>query len=155
MTEALTMFDGCDPTKLPKLPPPRVAGGQMVAGYLDGPCRWPGSGWSAFPHARKVRISIEANVLADVFDWENGTASLTVVRHSIALRAQVYLPSVVYCSRSRWEIAKQDLSGLPVAWWVADWTGKEHLVEGSVATQWARYPYYDVSIVAPGWPKGA
>lgn len=95
----ITMFDGCDPAKLPKLP-------QMVAGYIDGPCKWPGAGWSMFPHARKVRISIEGNELADVFDWEHGTAPLAVVRASVAYRARAYLPSVVYCSLATWETAR-------------------------------------------------
>ena len=143
-----TMFDACNPDNIPKLP-------QMVAGYLDGPCKWPGEGWSRWPRAVKVRISTQANVLADVFDWEQGTAALGAVRQSVASRARAYLPSVVYCSLSRWPLAKSQLEGLPVAWWVADWTGHEHLVAGSVATQWGSSPDYDVSAVADSWPKGA
>ena len=143
-----TMFDGCNPANLPKRP-------QMVAGYLDGPCRWPGEGWSRWPNAVKVRISIEANVLADVFDWENGTVALPLVADAVRKRAAAYLPSVVYCSLSNWDTAKQQLANLPVAWWVADWTGHEHLVAGSVATQWGSYPSYDISTVAESWPKGA
>ena len=142
-----TMFDGCNPANLPKRP-------QMVAGYLDGPCRWPGEGWSRWPNAVKVRISIEANVLADVFDWEQGTAPLGAVRTAIEHRAQVYLPSVVYCSLASWPTAKRNLGGLPIAWWVADWTGVEHRVEGAIATQWASLANYDISVVL-GWPKGA
>lgn len=145
-----TMFDACDPANIPTLP-------QMVAGYLDGPCKdnWQGPAWSRWPRAQKVRITDEANPLADVFDYERGTAPLAQVRTAVADRAKAYLPSVVYVNESNWSTAKQDLRGLPVAWWVADPTGKEHLVPGSVATQWGWFGTYDISLVADAWPKGA
>ena len=144
----LTMFDACNPSKLPKLP-------KMIAGYIDGPCKWPGAGWSMFPTATKVRISVEANELADVFDWEQGTSPLSAVRQAIEHRAQAYLPSVVYCSLASWPTAKRNLGGLPIAWWVADWTGVEHCVAGATATQWASLADYDISAVLPSWPKSA
>lgn len=145
----IPMFDACLPGNVPG-----KGSSAWVAGYLDGPCKWPGEGWSAFPLRRKVRITTQANELADVFDWEHGTATLTSVRYAIEYRARSYLASVVYCSFLTWDTAKSALNGLPVAWWVADWTGKDHLVPGSVATQWGSFPTYDASTVdRNGWPK--
>ena len=142
----LIMWDGCDPVNLPRK-------ARVVAGYIDGPCRWPPGGWSAFPKARKVRITTTANVLADVFDWERGTASLGRVRQAVLDRSFAYLPSVIYVSLSKWAVAEAALEGLSVAWWVADWTGEPHLPAGAVACQYASLADYDVSVVSPAWPR--
>ena len=142
----LTMWDGCNPIDLPRK-------ARMVAGYIDGPCKWPPEGWSTFPEARKVRITTTANPLADVFDWERGTASLSQVRQAVLDRADAYLPSVVYVSVSEWAVAKAAVDLLPVAWWVADWTGRPHLPAGTVACQYASLADYDLSVVSRAWPQ--
>ena len=142
----VTMWDACDPAHIG--PHARV-----VAGYLDGPCKWPPEGWSMFPRARKVRITTLANPLADVFDWEAGTVGLDAVRAAVMDRMDAYLPSVVYCSASKWAAAKAAVDLLPVAWWVADWTGQPHLPAGAVACQYASLTDYDLSVVSPAWPK--
>lgn len=114
----ITQLDACRPEALKA---PGVPKAERVAGYLDGPCQWPAPGWSAFPGVPKVRISDQADVLADVFDWEHGTASLRMVRGSVAFRAGACLPSAVYVAESGWDMAAGVLVGLPIVWWVAAW----------------------------------
>ena len=153
----ITQLDACTPGALKA---PVVPKAQRVAGYLDGPCQWPGSGWSDFPGIPKVRITTVANDLADVFDYEHGTASLRMVRGAVAVRARVYLPSAVYVDQANWETAFGELQGLPVVWWVAAWGASSWPVlrAGSrtiraAAWQEASLKYWDVSRVNDAaWP---
>ena len=154
----ITQLDACTPgaLKAPGLPK-----AQRVAGYLDGPCQWPGSGWSEFPGVPKVRITDRANDLADVFDYERGTASLRMVRGAVVVRARVYLPSAVYVAESNWETALGDLQGLPVVWWVAAWGASTwpvlrgvggHIIKAA-AWQEISMPDWDLSHVDDvAWP---
>jgi hypothetical protein len=151
----VTLLDGVIPGPLLNEP------SDGVAGYIDGNWRWPGAGWTMFPSRRKVRISVWANELADVFDWENGNSSLAEVKDRVQLRATAYLPSVIYCNASSWAEAKAYLKGLPVAWWIAAWTGSTtppaRPMAGACAWQWRGGPglAYDSSVVDseiwPGW----
>lgn len=128
----------------------------VVMGYIDGLARWPAGAWSMFPKARKIRISIEANPLADVFDFENGTAGLDKVAQAVELRSAAYLASVVYVSESRWGEAKSALVNLPVAWFIAAWGGPPPSapMAGAVAWQWFSGPEFDESVVSPSaWPQ--
>lgn len=150
----LTGYDACDYRDIPRKIGRRIA----VFPYLDGPCKWPAEAFTAFrstllrPVAGLWRITTEANELAEVFDWEAGTAPLALVNDAIAKRSAAYLPSVVYVSLSKWDDAKAAVR-FPVAWWVADWTGRPHLPEGASACQFTSFPSYDQSVLAPGFPQ--
>lgn len=112
MTTLITGYDSAAPQNIPK-------GAQCVLGEIDESYAWAARWWTAFRDARKFRISLLANVLADVFDFENGSAPLFDVRNAVAERASVYLPSVLYCDIANLETAEQKLINLPVAWWIA------------------------------------
>ena len=150
----IEQYDACDPHAL------KGFGGGRRAGYVDGECKWPAEGWSMFPGVPKVRISVLANDLADVYDWEKGTAPLSSVRAVVLFRSLVYLPSAVYCSQSSWPAAAAALEGLPVVWWVAGWSTKTWPVLEiagktirAAAWQFASLPTYDVSRVdTTAWP---
>jgi len=147
----IVMLDACYPRVIAKA--------KMVAGYLDGPCKWPAGAWTRFPKARKVKISIYANYLADVFDYEKGTYSLDQVRAVVRYRATAYYSSVLYCSENNLEVARGAMSGLPVAFWVADWTGKLPTLPDIAAKKWVAQQAisttrYDESLVnLNAWPN--
>ena len=150
----VNQYDACNPYALDKVKADRVAG------YLDGPCAWPAHGWSMFPGIPKVRITTTANLLADAYDWEKGTAPLFAVKAQITFRSKAYLPSAVYCSEDKWEDAYKALEGLPIVWWVAAWDATDWpvLKVGSktiraAAWQYASFPTYDASRVDDvAWP---
>jgi hypothetical protein len=153
----ITMLDAASPGFLAhtsSATPPFDA----VAGYIDGGGTWAGNYWSAFPTKRKIRISVEANPLADVFDFETGTAGLLSIKDSVIERAEAYIASVVYCQLSNWQTCKNALDGLPVAWWVAAWvtgTPPSRPMAGACAWQYKGGPSldFDTSVVDTSlWP---
>lgn len=151
-------YDACNPDNLAFVNGHKSS--VRVAGYLDGPCVWPGEGWSKFPGRPKVRITTTANDLADVYDWEHGTAPLSAVKAQVLFRAKAYLPSAVYCDEASWEEAFGKLEGLPVVWWVAAWGAAAWPVLKvgartirAAAWQELSWPTYDASHVdAEAWP---
>jgi hypothetical protein len=158
VTFLVAMADSCDWRNLHSHKNPTSYSLAMVAGYIDGPCRWSPEGWSAFPNLRKVRISVEANPLADVFDIEKGTASIDAVLRAIRLRASASLSSVIYSSYSNLPPLQAATKDLPVAWWVAWWvtppTREAYLANDWAGRQFLNAQWFDYSVVdMDRWPK--
>lgn len=147
----LTMYDSAAPQFIPVT-------AKAVAGYIDGD-KWAPEYWTRFKSARKFRISIAANPLADIFDVETGTAGILSVKEAVASRANVFLSSVVYCSLDNWPTNKQALADLPVAWWIADYLENGHTpsapMEGAAGWQYVSInPRYDISVIdTASWPN--
>jgi hypothetical protein len=116
MTTLLTMYDSAAPEMIP-------SDALAVAGYIDEGNAWQSQYWSRFPNARKQRISLLANPLADAFDFENGSANMSQVRNAVEARAAVYLSSIMYMDISNVGTVHSFVSGSPVAYWVAWWWG--------------------------------
>jgi len=147
----VTMYDSASPQFIP-------AGAEAVAGYIDGKYKWASAYWTRFAAARKFRISLEGNVLADIFDVEGGTLDIAGVARVAAIRASAYLSSVVYCSLDNWEANKAVIGDLPVAWWIADYINGHTPtapMEGACGWQYASLsPRYDLSVVdTDQWPN--
>jgi len=141
-----------------------------VAGYIDSQFAWGPADWGKFS-GRKVRISDQADPLAEVMDWETGNAPLPAVKAAVTRRYDIGLSTVVYCSESKWQQAKPSLAGLPVAWWVAHWVGPPPpkwwfrkarwwraagVPPETCAIQFASFPTFDESLVnTAAWPDWA
>jgi len=135
-----------------------------VAGYVNG--IWPTYNElvKKFPNANHVSITINAYELADVLDVEKGDATpIEAITWVKTLRNHGKTP-IIYCSKSMMGTLQTEFANAKEAepyFWVADWTNVEHLVPGSIATQWAdgtdQYPglakFCDTSVVSPNWPK--
>lgn len=156
-----TMYDSTNVADLP-------AHAAMVAAYIDGaydnyaqalhrfggpvvPISVTGTGLHRVPAGISVALDVETGALSPD----------SAVEHFTALLHGQRIP-VIYCSLSLWpEInAKLDHHGVPRRHrlrWIAHYTGREHLIRGSIATQWADPDHgsgghYDVSAVRDYWP---
>jgi hypothetical protein len=149
-----TMYDAVDVAAIP-------AGAQIVAGYVDG--NWPTytEVVKAFPNAQTVSITVKGAPGARVADCESG--DLTPQSAAGWAKAEIAAGRrpTIYYSRANAAAVSAALQNTGVAisevdFWVADWTGSEHLVAGSVATQWADPPSsggnYDISETVESWP---
>ena len=144
-----TMYDGVDPTKLPR-------GAQLYAGYDDG--RWPDAAAiaAAHPGVPVVRITTDpGDNLGQVLDVESGDAT---PNQAPAWCARAQLPTV-YCSRSAWPGVRQAFANAEEpepSWWLADYQLSDHpappVPPGAVALQYYSGPDYDVSTVSNYWP---
>jgi len=144
-----TMADGVTYTNLPK-------GLYAVAGYCDGPWRWPAEGWAAFPGSLLVRIATIASTDdGDALDVENGDATPGQAPGWVLRRRLAGVVPKVYCNLSTWPEVKAAFVAQAVAdplYWLADWNDPTlHLATGSVATQFqhALPPGYDLSAIDP------
>ncbi len=149
------MYDSVTPTDIP-------ASAQMVAGYVDGAYAWPDSGWKRFPSARKVGITMGSGTLgADVADVENG--DYTPATAAAWLKAKIARDGhgALYFSRGLFGAVHAATVAAGISddhWtvWAADWTGAEHVLPGTYATQYDHPPHsgghFDLSAVADYWP---
>lgn len=146
------MYDSTNPYDIP-------ADADVVAGYANGLYRWSGESWRRFT-GRLVTITVRADQVADVADCETGDLTVSELPGWVRLcqRAGIPVPTV-YVQLDRWTQARAACVGLTVDWWVAYWTGRAQLVEGSVATQYADPIYsgghYDLSVCRDDWPRPA
>jgi hypothetical protein len=141
------MYDSANPADIPP-------GETLTAGYIDGDFAWEGV-------VPTVKISVVADSqIGDVLDVESGDASVNdcPLWVEARLRAGLALP-VIYTSAANLAALRAVMGSLCYGTWAADWTGVAHLVEGTVATQFAsplgpRPPSgnYDISQVTPQWP---
>ena len=65
----------------------------------------------------------------------------------------------IYSAVASYGALRGALAGLEWSWFAADWTGVEHLVPGSIATQYAAPGHgspgnYDISVTSGLWPSG-
>lgn len=150
------MYDSVTPGEIPTSPVTA-----WVAGYVDGAYANVDELRRRFPRTRVVTIATSAHSVADFLDVERGDATAAeAVGWVLWMRSLRRRPGV-YTSRSNLGavIAAFHARRVPVPFfWVADWTGRPHLVPGSIATQWASPGYgvhdgnYDVSVVGVGFP---
>ena len=147
-----TMYDSTDPSMIP-------TDAAIVAGYTTGLYAWDSAGWARFPTAQKVTITVTPAALAKVLDVETFNATPeSAPGWATKVRATGVAPCV-YCSRYLQPQVQTAFSQAGVAepdWWIADWTGSPHLLEGTVATQYANPPtsggVYDLSETDGAWP---
>lgn len=164
----VTMYDSVDVANYP-------AGTELALAYLDGNFPDARAVQKRFPGARVVTVTTAAagNMLAEVFDCEKGDGNAADAarwsRDKISLIAKRLADPTarpcIYCSRVGiagygWPWVKSELArlGVPLAYvdfGIADATGKEHLVAGSVFTQWGqgKHGAYDISITNGVWPR--
>ena len=144
-----TLYDSIDPTKIPK-------DAQVVAGYVGG--TWPTFAKlpALFPNALLVSIAINASEDADVLDVEQGDATPAQAPAWVIRQRSLGRHPTVYCSRSPWADVQRafDAPNVPQPdYWIADYTSAEHLLPGSVATQWTDAGPYDISVTNGTWPR--
>lgn len=149
-----TMYDAVDVAAIP-------ADAQIVAGYVDG--NWPTYAElvKAFPSAQAVSITVKGAAGARVGDCETGDLTpQTAAGWAKSELAAGRRPTIYYARSNAAAVSaalqNQGVAIADVDFWVADWTGSEHLVAGSVATQWADPPSsggnYDISETDGTWP---
>ena len=125
----------------------------MYLGYVDGD--WPNfqAVQARFPKNRVLSVMTSGFHKADICDVENGDATPQIA--AAGVRQGLY--DTVYSADAGLEALVTALAGLEWHWFCADWTGSEHLIGGSVATQWAAPGYgspgnYDISVTNGQWP---
>jgi hypothetical protein len=140
------------------IPPDAVA----VAGYVDGSYVWTAADWDLFPNAYKLRIAISASTNdGDVLDVETGDATPTQAPGWVAMRRAAGLARpILYCGRWQWPALRAAMAaaGQEADYWIAQYTGAPHLIEGAVAVQWAGDAtsggHYDLSDIDDTWVHG-
>ena len=149
------MFDSVVPDHLPR-------DAKHVAGYVDG--EWPTYDYlrKHWPHAHVTSIATWKTFTADVLDVEKGNAMPFEAPEWVVAMRKLGKRPIIYCSRSNMDAVLHAFkaTNVPVPFfWIADFTNKPHLVEGSIATQWADGSVYpglaagcDTSIVSPNFP---
>ncbi len=96
---------------------------------------------------------------ASALDVEPGDATPTDAASwaRAKLSADPNSPAIIYTMRSEWSAARAAIATLPahmrseVRWWIADPTGRPHIVPGANATQWYWGKNYDISSANPGF----
>lgn len=145
------MYDACNYTR-----PPRDA--EMVAGYLNGGCRWPAQAFTYWEAARIVRIATNATMNAGaVLDVERGDATPNDAPGWCARARQRGQVPTVYTSQANVPavLAACKLHGVaPPLIWMAWWNGVASVPPGCIAKQYANVDAkgYDLSAVADYWP---
>jgi hypothetical protein len=142
----------------------------MVAGYVDGAFAWTREAWARFPSATYVRIAIfHTTNDGAVLDIERGCSETWCAPVWAKMRraAGLAVPTF-YCRPTKsWPdpynqqavinaLVAGGVDPAGVAWWLADYTGKQHLPPGAIACQFANDAYtghhYDLSIVSEAAP---
>jgi hypothetical protein len=144
------IYDSTTPRSLPA--------NRAVAVYANG--RYQAS-FASVAHSKTVLwIDVTgSNTGCDALDVEPGDASPATAGTWAKARLSTYPDAiaVIYPMRAEWGAAKRAISRLParvrgrVRWWIADPTGKPHIVPGSDATQWYWGSTYDISTAAHGF----
>jgi hypothetical protein len=144
------IYDSTMPWQLPS--------NRDVAVYANG--RYQAS-FAAVAHSKSVLwIDVTgSNTGCDALDVEPGDASPATAGTWAKARLSATAGSiaVIYTMRAEWQATRQAISKLPaqlrdrVRWWIADPTGKPHIVPGSDATQWYWGSTYDISTAANGF----
>ena len=142
-----TIYDAVDVSAIP-------SNATTILAYIDG--KWPtlAAAKARFPHATILTVTTNGFNEADICDVESGDATPAIA----AAGVKHGLYDTVYCARSNLGELVTAMSDLAWNWYCADWTGVEHLVPGSVATQWATPGLgatgnYDISVTNGTWPN--
>ncbi len=139
-----TMYDAVAWENIP-------ADAEMVAGYIDGPrSQWPAQAWDRFPHAVKVKITVDpADNAGDVLDVETGDARPSDapgwIRRRLAAGARFV---TIYCNRSTLPAVVSACGGLAFYRWIATLDGTRD-IPGAAAVQYQGgvTAGYDMSVV--------
>ena len=129
-----------------------------VATYADG-------GYAVSPSAvardgRVLWIDTDgSDPRAQALDVEPGdaTPSGAAAWARAKLTADPDSPAIIYTMRSEWGATQAAIATLParmrseIRWWIADPTGRPHIVPGASATQWYWGHNYDISSAKPGF----
>lgn len=149
-----TMYDSTNPEDIP-------ADAEAVAGYVNGAeSAWPAGAWDRFTEATiKRHISVTASNEGDTLDVENGDATIAQAPGWIKTRTDAGVPEEtlwLYVDRTNYQDLRAAVGPFTGGFWVADWSGVEHDVEGAVATQYANPTtsggHYDLSHLAEAAP---
>jgi hypothetical protein len=136
--------------------PETIPAGEIVATYADGPHPTPLA--EVAGRARVLWIDIEGtDTAAAAIDVEPGCATPSAAASWVQakLSADPGAKAIIYTMISEWPTVQADVAALPawmhrhVRWWIADPTGRPHVVPGSQATQWYWGPSYDISTALP------
>lgn len=116
---------------------PALGEGDLVAGYINGAASaWPAAGFRKFPGA--LQINVTGTNEGTVLDIEKGDATIATAPGWVAKRqaAGVERPWL-YIDKAGFAELRQVMGSAEVGYWVADWTGERHDVDGADATQYA------------------
>lgn len=152
----VTMYDAVTASNIPR-------DADVVAGYIDGKYAWSHDDWNLFPPSTpRITIAVFASTVGGhALDVEHGDATaVQSVDWVLRRRAQGMSNPVVYCSRIGdstygWPAVRKafwDRGVKEPLYWIADYTGTPHLVQGSIATQYKDAGPYDMSITDGVWP---
>ena len=143
----VTIYDSVTVSALPADPD------AIYLGYVDG--AWPtfAAVKARFPNNLVLSVTTTGFTKADICDVESGDATPRIA--AAGVREGLY--DTIYSADAGMMPLVTALAGLNWHWFCADWTGEEHLVPGSVATQWAAPGYgspgnYDISVTNGSWP---
>lgn len=147
------LFDSVEVEAIP-------ADAKQVAGYVDGAYRNIDELKRRFPHAQHLGITVTGDDLAaDAIDVEQGNVQPPKAALWVARKLHLRTRPRYYTSRSNWGacIDALGVAGVPagkVWWWIADWTGHAHSLNGAACVQYASPTlglppghHYDVSQV--------
>jgi hypothetical protein len=134
-------------------------GAVIVAGYVDGePGTWTAADWALHPNAKQVQIVRAFVDAGDALDIENGAAMRQQAPAWVVARQKAGVARPwLYVNKANWPdlqaiIAKALGDGTSLGYWVADWSGEPHELEGADAVQYASPTlgspgHYDLSVV--------
>jgi hypothetical protein len=142
---ARIMYDSTDADRIP-------LSAQMVAGYVTGRYRWSTANWARFPHASHIRIDVDGSApfASDVADVERYDLTIPEAVAWVKKRHEVKgWWSCCYISLNGLADLRAAMGSLPVEYWVAQWTGHPHAVDGArvCSIQYANTPGFDLSVV--------
>lgn len=142
-----TIYDSITVSAMPPAGP-----GIMYLGYVDG--NWPtyAAVKARFPNSVVLSVTTTGFTKADICDCESGDATPAVA--AAGVRDGLY--KTVYANRATLPELVAAMGNTSWHYFAADWTGKPHLVPGSVATQYAdpvtSGGNYDISVTDGVWP---
>jgi len=142
----LIVYDSTTPAAIPR-------DAAAVLAYVDGAYAQEAAVRAMFPAAAVLTVTTTGLCRALICDVEHGDATPRVA--AAGVRAGWY--RTVYSALATKPALDVEMGRTPWTWFAADPTGTEHIVPGSVATQYA-WPgrgspgHYDISVTDGTWP---
>jgi hypothetical protein len=139
-------------------PPTIPARQQVVATYADGPHPVPASAVTGRKSVLWISITGH-DYSASVVDVEpgNATPAQAAAWAQHRLSASPHAIARIYTMIREWPAVQAAVASFSaqmrerIHWWIADPTGRPHLVTGSDATQWYWGSNYDITTAKPGF----
>lgn len=134
-------------------------GAVIVAGYIDGEAgTWSAEDWARHPNAKTLTIVRTFVDAGECLDIEKGAAQMAQAAPWVIARQRAGIARPwLYVNRANYAelqalITKALGPGTLVGYWVADWNGEPHEIEGADAVQYASPTvgspgHFDLSIV--------